>query len=113
MPAVPIEIAHVFHALGDPTRRTLVERLSTGPATVSALAAALGVTLTAVGQHLELLERAGLVATEKVGRTRTCRVEGAGFLALEDWCRRHRPEWETRLDRLERFLDEPEGGWLG
>jgi len=67
--------AQVFHALGDPTRRAIVEKLSEGPCSVSALAAPLQITLTAVAQHLQVLEECGLVHTEKIGRVRTCRIE--------------------------------------
>jgi DNA-binding transcriptional ArsR family regulator len=80
-----IDIDRVFHALGDPTRRAIVERLSERPGSVSALATPLNITLTAVGQHLQLLEESGLVRTEKIGRVRTCRLEPAGFSALEHW----------------------------
>lgn len=90
----------VLEALGDATRRRIVERLSSGPATVSALAEPLGVTLTAVAQHLRILEGAQLVATEKVGRVRTCRLEPFGFDALGEWLHGRRSMWEHRLDRL-------------
>ena len=90
----------IFHALGDPTRRAIVDRLSEGPSSVSHLAAPLGITLTAVVQHLQILEEAGLVHTEKVGRVRTCRIEPTGLDTLEAWIREHRSTWERRLDRL-------------
>jgi DNA-binding transcriptional ArsR family regulator len=96
----------VFHALGDPTRRAIVEKLSKGPTSVSALATPLGITLTAVSQHLQLLEESGLVHTEKIGRVRTCRIESAGFSALEKWIRDRRSTWERRLDRLGDLLAE-------
>ena len=70
-----VDIDRVFHALGDPTRRAIVERLSEGPLSVSRLATPLGITLTAVVQHLRVLEESGLVHTEKVGRVRTCRLD--------------------------------------
>ena len=103
-PAVDVDRA--FHALGDPTRRAILNRLSHGPLSVSALAAPLGVTLTAVVQHLQVLEEGGLVRTEKLGRVRTCRIETAGFSALEQWIRDHRTLWERRLDRLGAVLAE-------
>ena len=96
----------LFQALGDPTRRAIVERLSRGPQSVSSLAAPLGVTLTAVGQHLRLLEGSGLVRSEKAGRTRTCRLEPAGLAAAEQWIAHCRSTWEQRLDRLGDLLDE-------
>lgn len=75
----------VFHALADPTRRAIVERLSKGPASVSELAAPLEMTLAAVVQHVQVLEESGIIRTEKVGRVRTCRIEFAGLVAAEKW----------------------------
>ena len=103
-----IDIDRLFHALGDPTRRTMLDRLTQGPLSVSALAEPLGITLTAVAQHLRILEECGLAATEKLGRVRTCRIEPAGFDALEQWIRDHRTVWERRLDRLGTLLEEHE-----
>src|SRR5476651_492701 len=73
------DIDRVFHALGDPTRRAILEKLSQGPISVSRLAEPLDITLAAVVQHLQVLEESGLVQTEKVGRVRTCRIEPAGL----------------------------------
>jgi DNA-binding transcriptional ArsR family regulator len=101
-----IDVDRLFHALGDPTRRAILDRLSRGPLSVSELAAPLGVTLTAVAQHLEILEECGLAHTEKLGRVRTCRIEAAGFDALEQWIRNHRTMWERKLERLGTFLEE-------
>ncbi len=101
-------VDRVFHALGDPTRRTLVERLSRGPVSVSQLAEPLAITLAAVVQHLQVLEASGLVRTEKVGRVRTCRIEPAGFSLVEKWIEARRSLWERRLDRLGDLLAEPE-----
>jgi DNA-binding transcriptional ArsR family regulator len=106
MPRAGIDIDQLFHALGDPTRRAILDRLTERPHSVSALAEPLGITLTAVAQHLQLLEECGLVHTEKVGRVRTCRIESAGFAALEEWIRDHRTRWERSLDRLGDFLAE-------
>jgi DNA-binding transcriptional ArsR family regulator len=96
----------LFHALGDPTRRAILDRLVEGPVSVSRLAEPLGVTLTAVVQHLQILEEVGLVQTEKLGRVRTCRIETAGFRAVEQWVRDHRTAWERKLDRLGHQLAE-------
>jgi DNA-binding transcriptional ArsR family regulator len=96
----------VFRALGDPTRRDLVERLSGGPATVSQLAQPLEMSLSAVVQHLAVLESSGLVSSEKVGRTRTCRLEPLGLRVAEDWFAGQRAEWARRLDRLGEVLVE-------
>jgi DNA-binding transcriptional ArsR family regulator len=108
MPKPKIDIDRVFHALGDPTRRAILDKLSAGPCSVSRLAAPLDITLTAVVQHLQVLEESGLVHTEKVGRVRTCRIETAGFSALEGWIRDRRSMWEQRLDRLGELLAEEE-----
>lgn len=99
----------VFHALGDPTRRAIVDMLSARPHSASKLAEPLNITLTAVVQHLQVLEEAGLVRTEKLGRVRTCRIESAGFDALEGWIAGHRSMWERGLDRLGDLLAEDEG----
>ena len=108
MPDSQIDIDHLFHALGDRTRRAILDRLSGGPMSVSRLAEPLGITLTAVAQHLQILEESRLVHTEKLGRVRTCRIEPAGFSALERWIRDHRTVWERRLDRLGELLAEEE-----
>jgi DNA-binding transcriptional ArsR family regulator len=107
MPNSKVTIERLFHALGDPTRRALVEKLSEGPLSVSRLAVPLDITLTAVAQHLQVLEECGLVQTEKLGRVRTCRLEPGGFSILEEWIKDRRSLWERRLDRLGEMLDEP------
>lgn len=101
-----IDFDRLFHALGDPTRRAILDGLVERPMSVSRLAEPLGVTVTAVMQHLQILEEAGLVRTEKLGRVRTCRLESAGFRNLEKWIRNHRTAWERKLDRLGQFLAE-------
>ena len=102
-----LEIQRIFHALGDPSRRAIVEKLSEGPMSVSHLAIPLAITLAAVVQHLQVLEESGLVRTEKIGRIRTCRVEPAGFAILQKWLADRRTTWERRLDQLAEFLAEP------
>ena len=101
-------IDEVFHALGDPTRRRLVERLSRGPASASDLAKPLGITLAAVVQHLQVLERSGIVRTQKVGRVRTCRIEPSGLNVAAEWIAERRSLWERRLARLGDMLAEEE-----
>ena len=101
-------IDRVFHALGDPTRRAMVERISRGPVSVSHLAKPLAITLAAVVQHLQVLEESGLVRSEKIGRVRTCRIEPAGMATAEQWIARCRSTWERRLDRLGEILAEPD-----
>ena len=100
------ESDRLFHALGDPTRRAILDRLVHGPLSVSALAAPLGITITAVSQHLQILEECALVRTEKVGRVRTCRIEMKGFDHLERWILGHRTIWAQRLDQLSELLAE-------
>jgi DNA-binding transcriptional ArsR family regulator len=105
MPGQKAKIDRVFHALGDATRRAILERLSEGPVSVSRLAEPLELTLAAVVQHLQVLEESGLVQTEKVGRVRTCRIEPKGLAVAREWIDERRTPWERRLDRL--------GGILG
>lgn len=100
----PVDL--VFHALADPTRRRMVERLSRGPASVSELAKPLAMSLPAVVQHLQLLEASGLVRSEKRGRVRTCRIETAALKTVETWIAERRATWERRLDRLGAYLAE-------
>ena len=94
------EIDGLFHALADPTRRAILGRLSQGPASASGLAGPLSITVTAVGQHLRVLEASRLIATRKQGRVRTCAIATEGFNVLEGWIGHHRALWETRFDRL-------------
>ena len=96
----------VLNALGDATRRAIGEKLTERPHSVSRLAEPLGVTVTAIGQHLAILEAAGLVRTEKVGRVRTASLDARGFAVLEDWIRDRRSALERRLDRLGDILSE-------
>jgi DNA-binding transcriptional ArsR family regulator len=104
-----IDVDRLFHALGDPTRRAILDRLRERPQSVSMLAAPLGITLTAVAQHLQILEECGLARTEKVGRVRTCSIGTEGFDALERWVREHRTTWERQIDRLGVLLDDDSG----
>lgn len=99
----------VFHALTDPSRRAMLERLSLGPATVSELAEPLEMSLAAVMQHLQVLEGSGMVHSEKVGRVRTCRLEAAALSSAEQWIQDRRALWRHQLDRLGDFLAEEHG----
>ena len=103
------DIARIFHALGDPTRRALMERLSDGPMSVSRLAEPMAMSLAAVVQHLQVLEEAGLVQTQKAGRVRTCRIEPVGLDAAQGWINARRSRWEQRLDLLGELLEEEQG----
>jgi DNA-binding transcriptional ArsR family regulator len=96
----------VFQALSDPTRRAIVDRLSRGPASVSTLAAPLPMSLPAVMQHLQVLEKSGLIRSEKVGRVRTCLIEPVAMQSAEQWIAERRATWERRLDRLGDYLAE-------
>jgi DNA-binding transcriptional ArsR family regulator len=102
------DIDRIFQALGDPSRRAIMERLSQGPISVSRLAEPLEITLAAVVQHLQVLEESGLVKTEKAGRVRTCRIEPDGLRAAEAWIRDRRSLWERGLDQLGELLEGPE-----
>lgn len=95
-----------YQALGDGTRRAMLERLTQGPATVSELARPLPMSLPAVLGHLKVLEEAGLVRSEKQGRVRTCRVDPRMLSQAELWLGERRQMWERSLDRLGAFLGE-------
>ena len=96
----------VLRALAEPTRRSIVERLGAGPATVSGLAEPFDMTIAAVVQHLQVLEGCGLIRTEKLGRVRTCHLVPAGLDPLASWIEARRIRVERNLDRLGRVLDE-------
>jgi DNA-binding transcriptional ArsR family regulator len=100
----------LFHALADPARRAMVERLSRGPAPVSELARPLPMSLPSVMQHLGVLEAAGLVRSEKRGRVRTCSIQTDTLRLAEQWINARRQEWEGRLDRLGEYLKSMENG---
>jgi DNA-binding transcriptional ArsR family regulator len=104
----PVEV--IFQALADPSRRSMVERLSEGPASVSELARPLAMSLPAVVQHLHVLEASGIVCSHKVGRVRTCRIEPAALGGAEAWIAGRRSAWEQRLDRLGDYLAEEADG---
>lgn len=107
MPIVESEqLDQAFHALADSNRREIVARLTLGAASVSELAAPLGVSLPTALQHLEVLQRSGLVRSEKVGRVRTCRLEPGPMGVVEQWIADHRAAWERRLDLLGDVLDD-------
>src|ERR1700761_8396596 len=109
------DLDRLFQALADPTRRAMMERLSRGPAPVSELARPLPMSLPAAMQHLGVLEAAGLVRSQKVGRVRTCAIEPQALSLAEQWINARRVEWERRLDRLGEYLKtlESEGDGNG
>lgn len=98
----------VFHALADPTRRAIVERLASGPLSVTELAVPFSMTLSAVGQHVQALEASGLVRSKKRGRVRTVELSRETLRLAEHWFERHRTRWERRLDKLGALLSEPD-----
>jgi DNA-binding transcriptional ArsR family regulator len=100
----PGDLNLLFHALADPWRRAMVERLSRGTAPVSELARPLPMSLPAAMQHLGVLEAAGLVRSQKAGRVRTCAIEPRALSQAERWINARRVEWENRLDRLDDYL---------
>ena len=105
-PTSKTDVQRVFQALGDPTRRMMLEELTLVPVSVSRLATPLDMTLAAVVQHLQVLEESGLVRTEKLGRVRTCSIDPAGLAIAQDWITGRRSTWEKRLDRLGDVLAE-------
>ncbi len=98
----------MYAALADASRRSMVDRLSRGPATVKELAEPLTMSLPAVLQHLRVLEDSGLVSSAKAGRVRTCRLQPAALQAAERWIADRRAGWVSRLDRLDDFLHTDE-----
>ena len=94
----------MFQALADPSRRSMVERLSRGSASVSELAEPLAMSMPAVMQHLAVLEASGIVRSTKIGRVRSCQLEPAALTAAEQWMSQQRLVWEQRLDRLGAML---------
>ena len=96
----------VFHALSNPTRRLVLERLSAGPATVSELAAPFDMQLPSFVQHLSVLEKSRLVKSKKRGRVRTYELAPERFTVAEDWLTARRRQWEARLDRFDRYITQ-------
>ncbi len=96
----------VFHALADPTRRGVVERLERGPTSTGDLFCSFSMSLPSFTHHLSVLEDAGLVASTKHGRVRTYRLASGGLASAESWLSARRRYWEQRLDQLDRHLQE-------
>jgi DNA-binding transcriptional ArsR family regulator len=99
-------VDRIFHALAEPMRRALVDRLTAGPMSVSDLAQPFDVTLAAVVQHIQVLEESGIIRSAKVGRVRTCRLEPDGLKVAERWISERRALWARRFDRLGELLAE-------
>jgi len=100
------ELDKAFHALADATRRGILERLSQGPASVSELARPYRSTLAAIHQHVQVLEASGLIVTEKMGRTRTCRISADAVARAEQWLSERRQLWEHRFDLLGKLVED-------
>ncbi len=101
-----MDLDRAFRALADSSRRSMVERLTLGPASVTELARPLAMSLAAVVQHVQVLEACGIVRSDKVGRTRVCRLEPAAMTVAERWIADRRRRWESRLDRLGDILHD-------
>jgi DNA-binding transcriptional ArsR family regulator len=108
-PAPADVLDRTFHALADSSRRSIVVRLSEGPVSVSELAEPLDMSLSAVVQHIEVLQKCGIVSSKKVGRVRTCQLEPAPMREVEHWIAQHRKAWEGRLDLLGDILKSTHG----
>jgi DNA-binding transcriptional ArsR family regulator len=98
------DLSRLFHALADPTRRAILTRLAAGPAPVSELAGPTGLRLPTVLRHLSVLEQAGLIATAKDGRVRTCAMVPEALAPMRSWLDEQRAIWEARLDRLDDYV---------
>jgi len=106
MGALSLTLDATFFALSDPKRRDVLERLGRGTSTLSQLAGPAGLTLNGIKKHVGILELAGLIETEKVGRVRECRLGPADTLGeAGEWIEGHRRAWEGRLDRFEHFVE--------
>jgi DNA-binding transcriptional ArsR family regulator len=100
-----LALDQLFLALGDPTRRAIVTRLGRGPATVTELAAPFPMALPSFMKHLGVLERSGLIRSQKEGRTRTCQLEPRAMRPAEAWWEEQRATWEGRADRLTKYTE--------
>jgi DNA-binding transcriptional ArsR family regulator len=106
MPNQSVNLTRIFHALADPTRRAVLERLSRGPAAMTELALPFPMTLPSFFQHLGVLEECGLVRSQKSGRVRTYQLEPRPLEAAQDWMEAQRSLWERRLDQLDDYLHD-------
>ena len=106
MPNQEIQLNTVFHALADPTRRAVIQRLGQGPASVTELAQPFDMALPSFMQHLQVLEEGGLIKSKKKGRIRTCEIRPKQLSKAERWFADQRDLWEGRLDRLDAYLED-------
>jgi len=100
------QLSTVFYALADPTRRAIVGVLGKGPASVSALAAPFPMALPSFMKHLAVLERSGVIRSNKVGRVRTCELRPKALSRAEQWMAEQRSMWEARSDRMAAFAEK-------
>jgi DNA-binding transcriptional ArsR family regulator len=98
------ELSATFAALGNPTRRAILERLAAGEATVNELAESFPITVQAVSKHLRVLERAGLIAQRRDAQWRPCHIEAGPLKAVSEWAEQYRHIWEERFNRLDDYL---------
>ncbi len=98
------QLDHAFQALSDPTRRAVIQQLTAGDATVSKLAVPFKMALPSFMQHLDVLEKSGLVRSRKVGRVRIYQLVPKQLQLVEDWMAKQRAMWNSRLDRLDDYL---------
>lgn len=105
-----VSLDSVFHALADPTRRTVIQRLGKGPATVSDLAKPFDMALPSFLKHVGVLEDAGLIMSKKSGRVRTCTLKHGKLAAAEKWFGDQRANWESRYNNLDNLLADLNGG---
>ena len=101
-----VALTDVFYALADPTRRSIVGVLGRGPGSVSALAAPFAMALPSFMKHLTVLERSGVIRSNKVGRVRTCELVPQSLSVAEQWMAEQRASWEARTDRLAAFVED-------
>ncbi|MFZ6769333.1 ArsR/SmtB family transcription factor [Undibacterium sp. Di26W] len=100
---------NVFHALADPTRRAVIAKLGGGSASIKELAEPFGLGLPTFLKHIKVLESSGLIASEKVGRVRTCKLRRANLTAAEKWFDQQRTVWESRYNNLDNLLTTLKG----
>lgn len=103
-----VALDRVFHALADPNRMAMLDKLSFAPYSISELAKDFPMSLAAVGQHVQILEDSGLVKTQKIGRVRTCRLVTERLNEVEQWITEKRALWERRFDLLQKLVEEEE-----
>jgi len=99
-------VTAIFAALGDPTRRAIVERLAKGEATVQELSKPFDISAPAISRHLKVLEQAGLISRGREAQTRPCRLEREPFRKIQDWTAEMKKFWDVSFDRMDEYLAE-------